>query len=111
MFSTQTVPENPLKATFQLSSAASSNLGRSQNAVLGNGLRDKLTIIARVDVGKGKKKTTFFFFIITAALTLNGQDFQKYDFFLIWKDFSTEKFSSFAAAICPRIMCQNLPVT
>ena len=30
---------NPLIATFQLSSAASLNLGRSQNGVLGNGLR------------------------------------------------------------------------
>ena len=29
---------NPLVATFQLSSAASLNLGRSQNGVLGNGL-------------------------------------------------------------------------
>ena len=39
MFSTQSVSLNPLIATFQLSSAASLNLGWSQNGVLGNGLR------------------------------------------------------------------------
>ena len=33
----QSVSLNPLIATFQLSSAASLNLGRSQNGVLGNG--------------------------------------------------------------------------
>ena len=33
------VPLNPLIATFQLSSAASLNLGQSQNDLLGNGLR------------------------------------------------------------------------
>ena len=38
MFSMQSVSKNPLLATFQLSSAASLKLGRSQNSVLGNGL-------------------------------------------------------------------------
>ena len=38
MFSMQSVCYNPLIATFQLSSAASLNLGQSQNGVLGNGL-------------------------------------------------------------------------
>ena len=38
MFSMQSVSENPLIATFQLSSAASLNLGQSQDGVLGNGL-------------------------------------------------------------------------
>ena len=38
MFSMQSLPYNPLIATFQLSSAASLNLGQSQNSVLGNGL-------------------------------------------------------------------------
>ena len=33
--------KNPLIATFQLSSAASLNLGLSQNGVLGNGLTNK----------------------------------------------------------------------
>ena len=40
MFSMQSVSENTLIATFQLSSAASLNLGRSQNGVLGNGLNE-----------------------------------------------------------------------
>ena len=39
MFSMQSVSKNPLIATFQLLSAASLNFGRSQNGVLGNGLR------------------------------------------------------------------------
>ena len=39
MFSMQSLSENPLIATFQLSSAPSLNLGRSQNGVLGNGLK------------------------------------------------------------------------
>ena len=39
MFSMQSVSENPLIVTFQLASAASLNLGRSQNGVLGNSLR------------------------------------------------------------------------
>ena len=39
MFSMQSVSENPLIATFQWSSAVAFNLGRSQNGVLGNGLR------------------------------------------------------------------------
>ena len=34
----QSVSKNPLMATFQLSSAVSLNLGRSQNGVLGIGL-------------------------------------------------------------------------
>ena len=38
MFSMQSVSLNPVIATFQLSSAASLNLGPSQNSVLGNGL-------------------------------------------------------------------------
>ena len=38
MFPVQSVSENSLIATFQLSSAASLNLGLSQNGVLGNGL-------------------------------------------------------------------------
>ena len=38
MFSMQSVSQNPLIATFQLSSAASLNLGWSQNGVSGNGL-------------------------------------------------------------------------
>ena len=37
------VSKNPLIATFQLSSAASSNLGQSQNGVLGNGLNVRLS--------------------------------------------------------------------
>ena len=36
----QPVSLNPLITTFQLLSAASLNLGWSQNGVLGNGLRD-----------------------------------------------------------------------
>ena len=36
MFSMQSVFKNPFIATFQLSSAASFNLGWSQNGVLGN---------------------------------------------------------------------------
>ena len=39
MFSMQSVSKIPFIATFQLSSAASLNLGWSQNGVLGNGLR------------------------------------------------------------------------
>ena len=39
MFSMQSVSRNPLIAIFQLSSAASLNLGRSQYGVLGNGSR------------------------------------------------------------------------
>ena len=39
MFSIQTVSWNPLIGTFQLSPAASLNLGRSQNGVLGNGFK------------------------------------------------------------------------
>ena len=37
----QSLSFNPLIATFQLSSAASLNLGRSQNCVLGNGFNKK----------------------------------------------------------------------
>ena len=42
----QSVSLNPLMATFKLSSAASLNLGWSQNGVLGNGLKtdEKLTL-------------------------------------------------------------------
>ena len=39
----QFVPENPLIAIFQLSSAVSLNLGRSQNGLSGNGLRNGLS--------------------------------------------------------------------
>ena len=39
MFSMQYLSSNPLKATFQLSSAASLNLGLSQNGVLVKGLK------------------------------------------------------------------------
>ena len=45
MFSMQSVSQNPLIATFQLSSAASLNLGQSQNGVLGNGLNVKNTCL------------------------------------------------------------------
>ena len=38
MFSMQGVSQNPSITTFQLSSAASLNLGRSQDGVWGNGL-------------------------------------------------------------------------
>ena len=38
MFSTQSVSRNPLIATFQLSPAASLNLGLCQNGVYENGL-------------------------------------------------------------------------
>ena len=38
MFSMESVSQNPLIATFQLPSAASLNLGLSENGVLGNGL-------------------------------------------------------------------------
>ena len=38
IFSMQSVSKNPLIATFQFSSAASLNLGWSQNGVLENGL-------------------------------------------------------------------------
>ena len=44
MFSRQSVSENPLIATFELSPAASLNLGRSQNGVLGNGLSVKVSL-------------------------------------------------------------------
>ena len=40
MVSMQSVFLNPEIATFQLSSAASFNLGRSQNGVLGKGLKN-----------------------------------------------------------------------
>ena len=46
MFSMQSVSQNPLIATFQLLPAASWNLGRSQNGILG-----KLLV-----VGKGLEK-------------------------------------------------------
>ena len=46
MFSMQSVSSNPVIATFQLSSAASLNLGRSQNGVLGNGLMSILKLSA-----------------------------------------------------------------
>ena len=39
MFPMQSVCQNPSLATFQLSSAASLNLGQSQNGVSGNGLK------------------------------------------------------------------------
>ena len=39
IFSMQSIYRNPLIATFEFSSAASLNSGRSQNAVLGNGFR------------------------------------------------------------------------
>ena len=38
MFSMESVSQSPLIATFQLPSAASLNLGLSENGVLGNGL-------------------------------------------------------------------------
>ena len=38
MFSMQPVYQNPLIATFELSSSASLNLGHSENGVLRNGL-------------------------------------------------------------------------
>ena len=38
IFSVQSVSENPSTAIFQLSSAASLNLGRPKNGILGNGL-------------------------------------------------------------------------
>ena len=38
MFSMESISENPLIATFQLSSEASLNLGWSQNGILGKGL-------------------------------------------------------------------------
>ena len=44
MFSKQSVCQNPLKPTFQLSSAASLDLGQSQSGVLGNGLTPPLPI-------------------------------------------------------------------
>ena len=44
MFSMQSVSSNPLNATFQLSSAASLNLGQSQYVVLGNGFTKKWVI-------------------------------------------------------------------
>ena len=44
MFSMQSVILESLLATFQLSSAASLNLGWSQNSVLGNGLNNLLWI-------------------------------------------------------------------
>ena len=44
VFSMQSVSQNPLIATFQLSSAVSLNLGQSQNGVLGNGLTRPLHI-------------------------------------------------------------------
>ena len=40
MLSMESLSENPLIATFQLSSADSLNLGQSQNGALGNGLSD-----------------------------------------------------------------------
>ena len=43
MFSMQSASKYPLIVTFQLSSAASLNLGRSQNGVLGNGLTGHMT--------------------------------------------------------------------
>ena len=38
--------KNPLTATFQLSSAASLNLGRSQNGILGNGLKQHAVLFS-----------------------------------------------------------------
>ena len=48
MFSMQYVSLNPFIATFQWSSAASLNLGRSQNGVLGNGITDKFHHIIHI---------------------------------------------------------------
>ena len=44
MFSMQLVSKSPSIATFQLLSAASFNLGRSQSGVLGNGLKKILMV-------------------------------------------------------------------
>ena len=44
----QSASENSLIATFQLSSAASLNLGRSHNGVLGNGLKYRNIAISRM---------------------------------------------------------------
>ena len=49
----QSVSENHLIATFQLSSAASLNFGRSQNGILGNGLRRGIKMNLK-NKGKGK---------------------------------------------------------
>ena len=48
MFSVQSVSYNPLVTTFQLSSAASLNLGQSQNGVLGNGLSERMVVKALI---------------------------------------------------------------
>ena len=50
MFSMQSVSYNPLIVTFQFSSAASMNLGWSQNEVLGNGLSCWLSLLAGIFV-------------------------------------------------------------
>ena len=52
MFSLQSVSENPLIVTFQLSSGTSLNLGWSQNSVLGNGLTLYHTILTLNDPDK-----------------------------------------------------------
>ena len=52
MFSIQSVSLNPLKATFQLSSATSLNLGLSQNSVLRNGLALKAAKICHFRTGE-----------------------------------------------------------
>ena len=58
MFSMHSLSENPLIATFQLSSAASLNWGRSQNGVLGNGLT---IIIKRACANKAEKGEIAFY--------------------------------------------------
>ena len=48
MFSMQSVSLSPLLARFQLSSAASLNLGLSQNGILGNGLKEEIIISNKI---------------------------------------------------------------
>ena len=49
MFTMQSLSYNPVLATFQLSSAASLNLGQSQNEVLGIGLKKNVFSVISKD--------------------------------------------------------------
>ena len=58
-FAMKSVSENPLIATVQLSSAASLNLGRSQNGVFGNGLKKFFFSGCQKFIAKKKKVFVF----------------------------------------------------
>ena len=73
MFSMQTVSINPLICTFQLSFAASLNLGRSQNHVLKNGLNFPSVITGSLTstINKAEITTQAYRKISTATTSLS----------------------------------------